>query len=94
MNKCETRDDGSLSASERETLRDELDQLKAPRTPRREDDLYQLLVTRGYAQHEASYIAYGARLATVGCNGSGFAIVDQNGGVGDCPGCNECEAAP
>jgi hypothetical protein len=55
------------------------------------DDLYSLLVKCGYAQHEAIYIAYGRRLARVGCCGSGFTIVDQNGGVGDCPGCPDCE---
>lgn len=56
-----------------------------------QDALYALLVIRGYAQHEACYIAYGHRLARATCCGSGFAIIDQNGGVGDCPGCPDCQ---
>jgi hypothetical protein len=55
-----------------------------------EDELYRLLVVRGYAQHEALQIAFCPNLARINCNGSGFAIVDQNGGVGDCPGCPDC----
>ena len=59
------------------------------------DALYSLLVRRGYSQHEATQIAYCPNLARVSCNGSGFAVVDQNGGVGDCPGCSDCaKAAP
>lgn len=27
------------------------------------------------------------------CNGSGYAVVNQYGGVGDCPGCPDCNAA-
>lgn len=57
------------------------------------DTLYSLLVRRGYSQHEATQIAYCPNLARVSCNGSGFAIVDQNGGVGDCPGCSDCAKA-